>query len=141
MKIIHQSIVLQRGWEMDNSVWVVEDKNGSRTVKTTCHERPVTYDELDDKIAETKASLDGLLKAKELTAITDRLESIQNITNGIQYLYDEGEEPLKVRVNGCVVGEIRKVETGFQYYSEEGETDDRVFATLMHAQLYLIRLL
>ena len=39
----------------------------------------------------------------------------------IEYLYKEGEkacenEPLKVRLDGVHVGEIRKVETGFQYF-------------------------
>jgi hypothetical protein len=39
----------------------------------------------------------------------------------IEYMYKEGEkacslEPLKVRLNGRVCGEIRKVEGGYQYF-------------------------
>ena len=39
----------------------------------------------------------------------------------LEYLYQEGgppcsKEPLKVRLDGCHIGEIRKVAGGYQYF-------------------------
>lgn len=41
--------------------------------------------------------------------------------SGIEFLYQEGvkpcsKEPLKVRLDGRIVGEIRKVDSGYQYW-------------------------
>lgn len=68
MKKIHECRLLHDGWEMDNELWVVEMPNGSREVRATCHgdECVINIDRLDAKTKETRTSLEGLIKAKEL---------------------------------------------------------------------------
>ena len=68
MKIIHKCRVLHDGWELDNSLWVVENEDGSREIQTTNHGMKcgVDREELDHKIKETQESLDGLIAAKKL---------------------------------------------------------------------------
>lgn len=53
----------------------------------------------------------------------------------IEYLYQEGcracsKEPLKVRLDGKVVGEIRKVEGGYQYVSKGNRHRGEVLPTV-----------
>ena len=60
----------------------------------------------------------------------------------IEYLYKEGEkpcskEPLKVRVDGRVSGEIRKVDGGYQYFPKGSKTGGDVFATVSAVQKIL----
>lgn len=67
-KKFHFFIILHKGWEMDNFGYVEEDDKYKRTLHTTNHGKKciMSKEQLLDKIEETKASLDGLLKAKEL---------------------------------------------------------------------------
>jgi len=57
----------------------------------------------------------------------------------IRYLYKEGEEPcsrepLKVKLDGFIVGEIRKVIGGFQYFPKGHKTGGEIFATVSEVQ-------
>lgn len=57
----------------------------------------------------------------------------------IEYLYQEGveacsKEPLKVRLDGRICGEIRKVEGGFQYFPKGEKVGGEVFATVTAVQ-------
>lgn len=57
----------------------------------------------------------------------------------IEYLYQEGvqpcsEKPLKVRLDGRICGEIRKVNTGFQYFPKGQKIGGDVFPTLIEVQ-------
>lgn len=59
--------------------------------------------------------------------------------SGIEYLYKEGEyacskEPLKVRLDGVVCGEIRKVVDGYQYYPKDQKTGGEIFDTITAVQ-------
>ena len=62
-------------------------------------------------------------------------------TERIEYLYREGEtacskEPLKVRLDGKIVGEIRKVENGYQYFPKGAgkEAGGQVFGSVREVQ-------
>lgn len=62
-------------------------------------------------------------------------------TGIIEYLYTEGERacskgPLKVRLDGRLVGEIRKVEGGFRYFPKGAGQDGggEVFPTVTAVQ-------
>ncbi len=70
MKKIDDAVVLHKGWEMDNLAWVIENTDGTKELRTTSHgaEYTMGIDELDDKIAETQKSLDGLKRLKELVS-------------------------------------------------------------------------
>lgn len=64
----------------------------------------------------------------------------------IEYLYQEGvapcsSEPLLVRINGQICGEIRKVGDGFQYFPKGQKTGGRVFPTVEHVQFSLMGVL
>jgi hypothetical protein len=65
---IHTARVLHDGWEMDNELWIMESKEGVRSVHTTSHGSEYVTDvsEIDDAIEEAQDSIDGLKKAKEL---------------------------------------------------------------------------
>jgi len=65
---IFETRVLHDGWELDNSLWVIEGGGGKRELRTTNHggECEMSARELDEKIEETKLSYDGLLEAKRL---------------------------------------------------------------------------
>jgi len=57
----------------------------------------------------------------------------------IQYLYQEGveaceTEPLKVRLDGRICGEIRKVEEGYQYFPKGQKEGGEVFNTVAQVQ-------
>ena len=57
----------------------------------------------------------------------------------IEYLYQEGvpaceREPLKVRLDGHIVGEIRKVQGGYQYFPSRHKTGGRIFPTVDQVQ-------
>ena len=67
-KKIHTATILHEGWEMDNEMWVMEDKNGSRTSFTTNHgcECRMSISDINDAIKDAQDSIDGLEKAKEL---------------------------------------------------------------------------
>lgn len=59
--------------------------------------------------------------------------------SGIEYLYKEGEEacskePLKVRLDGRICGEIRKVDDGYQYFSKGCKNGGEVFETITGVQ-------
>lgn len=63
--------------------------------------------------------------------------------SSIQYLYQEGvepciREPLKVRTDGYISGEIRKVEGGYQYFPKGSKTGGDVFETLSQVHKSLI---
>ncbi len=69
MKKIYECRVLHDGWELDNKCWVIEnEESGSRQIRTTKHgcECEMSKKVLDEKIKETRMSLHGLLKVKEL---------------------------------------------------------------------------
>jgi len=68
MKPLFTAVVMHVGWECDNEAWVIENEQGDLEVKTTSHGGVYTMsmNELDEKIKETKESLDGLLKLKEI---------------------------------------------------------------------------
>lgn len=60
----------------------------------------------------------------------------------IEYLYQEGvapcsKEPLKVRSNGRICGEIRKVPGGFQYFPKGQKTGGDIFPTVGAVQMSL----
>lgn len=57
----------------------------------------------------------------------------------IEYLYQEGvrpceKEPLKVRIEGRVVGEIRKVKYGYRYFPNGQSQGGEVFPTVSDVQ-------
>jgi len=68
MKILVKAVAMHVGWEMDNEIWLLEKNNKTKEIRTTSHgrERVMKMDELDNKIKETKASLNGLMKLKKL---------------------------------------------------------------------------
>ncbi len=62
---------------------------------------------------------------------------------GLKYLYKEGEkpctrEPLKVKLNGTLVGEIRKVKDGFQYWPKGQKSGGDVFSSVSGVQNSLV---
>lgn len=63
--VIHSFTILHEGWDMDNNGWVIDDHS---VWTTTCEGEPYEMDEheLDAKIRETEASLEGLKRAKAL---------------------------------------------------------------------------
>ena len=67
MKKTYEAVVLHNGWEMDNLAWVINN-DGVLQAKTTSHGNQYTMDseELDAKINETRLSLEGLIKIREL---------------------------------------------------------------------------
>ncbi len=57
----------------------------------------------------------------------------------IEYLYQEGvqacsREPLKVRLDGRICGEIRKVEGGYQYFPKRSNIGGEVFGNINEVQ-------
>lgn len=61
----------------------------------------------------------------------------------IEYLYQEGVEPcsiepLKVRVDGIETGEIRKVESGYAYFTKCGKYSGKVFKTINEVHFSLM---
>ena len=57
----------------------------------------------------------------------------------IEYLYTTGEkacerEPLKVRCDGKLCGEIRKVEGGYQYFAYGAKCKGDIFDTVSKVQ-------
>lgn len=59
--------------------------------------------------------------------------------NVIEYLYQEGvescsKEPLKVRLNGRICGEIRKVRGGFQYFPKGQKIGGDIYQTVTDVQ-------
>jgi hypothetical protein len=68
MKKIHSALVLHEGWEMDNELWVLENDDGSRELRTTNHggERKTNIQYIDEKIQEAERSIDELKEAKAL---------------------------------------------------------------------------
>ena len=61
----------------------------------------------------------------------------------IEYLYKEGEkacenEPIKVRLDGRVCGEIRKVEGGYQYWPKASMYGGGVHTSVSLVQQSLI---
>jgi hypothetical protein len=57
----------------------------------------------------------------------------------IQFLYQEGvepceKEPLKVRLDGIICGEIRKVATGYQYFPKNSKTGGDILASVTLVQ-------
>jgi len=65
---VHESRVLHDGWEMDNRVWVTGNEVNGFTAMTTNHgsECEMDLEEIDLKIEETKASLEGLEAVRKL---------------------------------------------------------------------------
>lgn len=58
---------------------------------------------------------------------------------GIEYLYKEGEKacekrPLKVRLDGKICGEIRKVDQGYQYFPKGQKEGGEVFSSVVEVQ-------
>lgn len=61
------------------------------------------------------------------------------MSSRIQYLYKEGEEacstePLKVRLDYEVCGEIRKVDGGYQYFPKGNNEGGEIFKTVVAVQ-------
>jgi hypothetical protein len=57
----------------------------------------------------------------------------------LEYLYREGEEPcsvepLKVRLDGIIVGAIRKVKSGYQYFPKGCREGGPVFKSVTAVQ-------
>ena len=57
----------------------------------------------------------------------------------LEYLYQEGvnpctTEPLKVRLDGVICGEIRKVENGFQYFPKGSKFGGEIYKTVTLVQ-------
>lgn len=57
----------------------------------------------------------------------------------IEYLYKEGEkscekEPLKVRLDGKICGEIRKSTGGYQYFPKNQKTGGEILPTVADVQ-------
>ena len=57
----------------------------------------------------------------------------------IQYLYTEGKkpcetEPLLVKVDGKISGEIRKVDGGYQYFPKGSKTGGEIFSSVTLVQ-------
>ena len=57
----------------------------------------------------------------------------------LKYLYQEGckaceKKPLKVSLDGKIVGEIRKVPTGYQYFPKGQKTGGEIFTTVTKVQ-------
>lgn len=57
----------------------------------------------------------------------------------IEYLYQEGvpacsKEPLKVRLDGKICGEIRKVDAGYQYFPKGQKIGGDIFSTVSEVQ-------
>jgi hypothetical protein len=57
----------------------------------------------------------------------------------IAYLYQEGiepcsREPLVVRLDGRICGDIRKVEGGFQYFPKGLKNGGKIYPTVMGVQ-------
>ena len=57
----------------------------------------------------------------------------------IEYLYQEGvvacsKEPLKVRIDGRICGEIRKVPDGFQYFPKGTKIGGDIFPSVKAVQ-------
>ena len=57
----------------------------------------------------------------------------------IEYLYQEGvrpctKEPLKVRLDGRICGEIRKVDNSFQYFPKGKKIGGDIFPTITQVQ-------
>lgn len=57
----------------------------------------------------------------------------------IEYLYQEGvpaceKEPLQVRLDGRIIGEIRKVEGGYQYVPKGQKTGGDILPTVNAVQ-------
>ena len=57
----------------------------------------------------------------------------------IEYLYKEGEkacskEPLKVRIDGGICGEIRKVAGGFQYFAKGSKIGGDIYPSVAGVQ-------
>jgi hypothetical protein len=69
MKKIYEAVVMHVGWEMDNAAWIIENEDGTREIRTTSYggEYSMKMSELEEKIKETAASLDGLMRLKELS--------------------------------------------------------------------------
>ena len=76
MKKIYEAVVLHEGWEMDNLLWVVENDDGRRELRTTSHGSEYIMDtkEIMEKIAETKKSLAGLIEAQRIYLIRPVIE-------------------------------------------------------------------
>jgi hypothetical protein len=68
MEVLHKARVLHAGWEMDNDLSVVALDTGEIELRTTSHGEDclMTAASLEEKIAETWASLQGLEKAKAM---------------------------------------------------------------------------
>ena len=58
----------------------------------------------------------------------------------IQYLYTEGEDPMKarkpikVKLEGIICGAINPVEGGWQYFPEGSKSGGSIFATITEVQ-------
>lgn len=63
MKKVLTATVMHVVWEMDNEAWLIENADGSRELRTTSHggEYEMRLSELDEKIEETRNSLDSLI--------------------------------------------------------------------------------
>ena len=68
-KILHTATVLHRGWELDNSAWVVEREDGTVLGITTCHSSHLVEWDREAaaaKLSETLASADSIRAALTL---------------------------------------------------------------------------
>jgi hypothetical protein len=61
----------------------------------------------------------------------------------LSYLYQEGvkacsKEPLKVRLEEKIIGEIRKVDGGYQYWTKDGRHSGDIFESVTEVQQSLL---
>lgn len=68
-RVIHEAVVLHRGWEMDNYVYLVEMEGGKKKIITTSHGEWVEMSkkELIKKADETRNSLDDIESILDLS--------------------------------------------------------------------------
>ena len=66
-KLLHEFVVLRRGWEMDNGAWVYED-GGKRFLVLTSHGTPyrAKTDELRELLTEHRQAVAGIERADYL---------------------------------------------------------------------------
>lgn len=67
-KILSQATILHKGWETDNSGWVVEFIDGTKSILTTSHGGfyITKTNEFEEKLLETQQSVEGIKRMLEI---------------------------------------------------------------------------
>ena len=68
MKILEKAVVLHKGWDMDNLIWISQDDDGSLKLLSTNHgrERESSIGYIDSCIEDAQKSIDQLKKLKDV---------------------------------------------------------------------------